>query len=106
MSTKSHANHSAKKLFNNDGVPSKIVMDGAREQVMGKFKEAFQDATVQVQQLVYNTPRVNRAEGAVRENKRSARSAMKQSACHSRIWNYCAELQEKLDATQRTISLR
>ena len=51
MSTKSHANHSAKKLLNNDGVPSKIVMDGAREQVMGKFKEAFQDATVQVQQI-------------------------------------------------------
>ena len=37
----------------NDGVPSKIVVDGAREQIMGKFKEACQDATVQVQKLEY-----------------------------------------------------
>ena len=46
MSTKINACHSAKKLFNNDGVPSKIVMDSARKQVIGKFKEACQDATV------------------------------------------------------------
>ena len=51
MSTESNAQHSANKLFKNDSVPSNIVMDGAREQVMGKFKEACQDATVQVHQL-------------------------------------------------------
>ena len=44
MSSKSHTHHSAKKLFKNDGVPSKIVMDGAREQVMGNFSKACQDA--------------------------------------------------------------
>ena len=65
ISTKSHAHHSAKKLFKNDGVTSNIVMDGSREQIMGKFKEACQDATVQVQQLEYNTPWANRSEGAV-----------------------------------------
>ena len=77
MYTKIHAHHSAKKLFNNDGVPSKIVMDGARDKIMGKFKEACQDTTVQVQQLEYNTPWANRAEYAVRENKRAARRAIK-----------------------------
>ena len=41
MSTKIHVHHSNKKLFKNDGVLSKILMYGAREQVMGKFKEAF-----------------------------------------------------------------
>ena len=65
MSTKIHAHYSDKKLFKNDGVPSKIVMDGAREQIMSKFKEACPDATVQVQQLEYNTPWANRADGAV-----------------------------------------
>ena len=65
MSTKSNANNSAKKLFKNDSVTSKIVMEGAREQVMGKFKEDCQDATIQVQQIKYNTPWANRAEGAV-----------------------------------------
>ena len=55
-------------------------MDGAREQIMGKFKEACQDATVQVQKLEYNTPWAKRAEGAVRDNKIDARRAMKKSA--------------------------
>ena len=96
MSTKIHAHHSSKKLFKNDGVPSKIVMDGAREQIMGKLKEARQDATFQVQQLEYNTPWANRAEGAVRENKRAARRAMKNLACPARLWDYCAKLQAKI----------
>ena len=77
--TKSNAHHSAKKLFENEGVPSKIVMDGAREQVMVKFNEACQYTMVQVQQLKYSTPWENRAEGAVQENKRAARRAMKNS---------------------------
>ena len=46
-------------------MPSKIVMDGDRDKDMGKFKEACQDATVQVQQLEYNTPCANRTEFAV-----------------------------------------
>ena len=96
MSTKIHAHHSAKNLFKNDGVPSKIVMDGAREQVMGNFKEVCQDATVQVQHIEYNTPWSNRDEGAVRENKRAARRAMKKSACTARLCNYFYELQAKI----------
>ena len=96
MSTKSHAHHSAKKLFKNNCVTSKIVMDGAREKIMNKFKEACQDAKVQVQQLEYNSPWLNRSEGAVRENKRAARRAMKKSALPARLWDYCAELQAKI----------
>ena len=65
MSTISHAHHSNKKIFKNGGVPSKIVMNGAREQVMGKFKEACQYTTVQAHQIKYNTTWANRAEGAV-----------------------------------------
>ena len=66
MSTKRYAHNSAKNMFKNDGVTSKIVMDSAREQIVGKFKEAHQDATVQVQQLEYNNHLAKRAEGAVR----------------------------------------
>ena len=77
MSTKSHAHHSDKNLFKNDGVPSKTIMDGARDQVMGKFKEACQYATVQVQNLKYNNTSAKRDEGAVREDKISARRAAK-----------------------------
>ena len=95
MSTKRQAHHSTKKLFKNNGLTSKIVMDGAWQQVMGKFKEACQDATVQVQQLKYNTPWENRAEGAFQENKRAARRAMNNSACPARLWYYCSEFHAK-----------
>ena len=83
-------------MFKNDGVPSKIVMDGAREQIMGKFKEACQDATVQVQQLEYNTSCSKIAEGAVQRNKRATIRAMAKLALPSRLWDYCAELQAKI----------
>ena len=63
---------------------------------MSKFKEACQDVTVQVQQLEYNTHWSNIAEGAVRDNKRSARRAMKKSACLARLCDYCDELQAKI----------
>ena len=87
ISTKIHAHNSAKKLFKNDGVPSKIVMYGARDQIMGKFKEACQDETFQIKQLKYNTPWANRAEGAVLENKRGAGRAMKKSDFPARLWD-------------------
>ena len=48
---------------------------------MGKFKEACQDATVQVKHLEYNNTKTNRDEGAIQENKRASRHAMKNSAC-------------------------
>ena len=38
LSTKRNAHPSYKKLFKNNIVPTKIVMDGAREQAMGKFR--------------------------------------------------------------------
>ena len=87
MYTKIHAHHSANKLFKNDGVHAKIVIDGAREQIVCKFKEACQDTTVQVQLLEYNNPWENRAEGAVRDNKRAARRAKKNSDLPARLWN-------------------
>ena len=90
ISTKNNAHHSAKNLFKNNGMPLKIVMDGAGEKIMGKFKEACQDAMVQVQQLEYNNPWANRAEGAIQENKVSARREMNKSACPARLWGYCA----------------
>ena len=83
-------------MFKNDGVQSKIVMDGAGEKIMGKLKEACQDATVPVLQLEYNTPRANRSEGSVRDNKRAAIRAMNMSACPARLWGYCDELQAKI----------
>ena len=65
ISTKIHAHHSSKKLLNNDGVHSKILLDGTREKIMGKFKEACKYTTVQVQKLEYNNTWTNRAEGTV-----------------------------------------
>ena len=62
-------------------------MDGAREQTLGRFKDICNNAAVIVHQLEFNTPWVNRAEGAVRENKRAARRAIKHSSCPPKLWD-------------------
>ena len=60
-------------------------MYSAREKFMGKFKEAFQDAKVQLQQLKYNSPWTKRSEGVVQANKRFARHIMKKLDCPAKL---------------------
>jgi len=48
MSSVNKAHHSANKLFKNDVVHPKIVMDGAHEQVLGKFRDACNDTAVMI----------------------------------------------------------
>ena len=46
--------------------------------------------------LKTNTPWANIAEGAVLDNNRAARRAMKKPACPARLWDYCAMLQANI----------
>ena len=46
--------------------------------------------------MEYNTPWSNRAEGAVRENKRAVQRAMKKTDSPERLWDYCSKLHGKI----------
>ena len=54
-----------KSMFKEDGVPEKIICDGAPEQVSGEAERLCQIADFTEQQLKHGTPWSNRAEGHI-----------------------------------------
>jgi hypothetical protein len=57
-------------LFDHDGVPSTMVMDGANEQINGAFRKKCHEAGVRVKQVELHTPFSNAAESAIQELKK------------------------------------
>ena len=49
-----------------------MIMDGSKEQTMGKFRKKFQLADVHIRQTEPYSPWQNDAEGAIRELRRGS----------------------------------
>ena len=43
-------------MFKDCGISNKVVIDGAREQVIRGFNKTYNDASIEVQQLEFGTP--------------------------------------------------
>ena len=84
------------QFFREEGVPSKLIVDGAREQIGQKVRRACSDANCSLRQLEYDTPWANRAEMAIRELKRGVRRMMRSSLSPLRLWDYCSQLQARI----------
>ena len=56
MKTKRDVHHSLSLLFLHEGVPKTLIMDGAREQVMGEFHRKARQADCQVKQTEPYSP--------------------------------------------------
>ena len=59
-------------LCSKDGVPSCLMMNGAREQIMGQFRKKAKEVDCHINPLEPYTPWANAAENAIRELKRAA----------------------------------
>jgi hypothetical protein len=57
-------------LFHRDGVPSVMVVDGAKAQIEGEFRRKLRDAGCHIKQTEPHTQSSNMGEGAVRELKK------------------------------------
>ena len=57
-------------LFKRDGVPNAMIMDGAKEQILGQFRKECRSAGVHVRQTEPYTPFSNTTEAAIRELKK------------------------------------
>ena len=68
-----------------------MVMDGALEQVQGKFRRKCRQATVHVKQTEPHTPWSNAAESAIRELKHGLGREMVQSSAPRCLWDHCLE---------------
>ncbi len=91
LAKKSHAYEGLSLLFQREGVPNTMVMDGAREQTMGMFRKKCRQVRVRVRQTEPHTPWSNAAEAAIRELKQGVGRQMVRSAAPKRLWEDCLE---------------
>ncbi len=71
MKLNSDAHDLLSLLFQHDGVPPKMIMDGSKEQTLGRFKNKCQDADCRIKQTKPYSPWQNAAESAIRELKKA-----------------------------------
>jgi len=86
MKLKSDAHNSLSLLFQRDGVPLKMIMDGSKEQTLGRFKKKCQDADCRIKQTESYSPWQNAAESAIRELKKAAGRKMVCAGAPKPFW--------------------
>ena len=80
-------------MAHGDGVPPLIVMDGAKEQTMGKFRCKARQMGIHVKQTEPYSPWQNVAEGAICKVKRGAGQKMARKKSPASLWDHCLELE-------------
>ncbi|KAI2489517.1 hypothetical protein MHU86_25076 [Fragilaria crotonensis] len=91
MRKKSEAHEGLSLLFQWEGVPNTLIMDGAKEQLLGQFRKKCREAGARVKQTEPHTPWSNAAESAIRELKRGVGRQMVRSKAPKRLWDHCLE---------------
>ena len=93
MKKKSEAHEGLGLLFARDGVPDTMVMDNAKEQVMGEFRRKSREAGCHIRQTEPYTPWANAAEGSIKELKKGVARKMISSKAPKPLWDDCLELE-------------
>ena len=93
MQKKSDAHEGLSLLAQRDGIPPAIIMDGAKEQVMGEFNRKAKQMGIHVKQTEPYSPWQNAAEGVIREVKRGSGRKMVKAKSPAKLWDHCLELE-------------
>ena len=91
MQKKSLAHEGLSLLFQREGVPNTMIMDGAKEQIMGDFRRKCREAGARIKQTEPYTPWSNAAEAAIRELKKGVGQQMVRSRAPKKLWDDCLE---------------
>ncbi len=91
MKTKSEAHKALSLMFQREGVPLSMVMDGSMEQTLGKFCWKLVDAHCQLKQTELYSPRQNAAEKEIKELKKGLGRKMLASGVPRQLWDSCLE---------------
>ena len=98
MQSKSDAHETLSLLFSRHGVPNILIVDGAKEQVQGKFKRKARQADCRLKRTEPYSPWANAAEGAIRELKKSFGRKMLRSKAPRKLWDHCLMLEATIRA--------
>ena len=89
IENKSDAHLALSMFFNDVGIPSEILTDGAKELTRGKWKEKCQRYEVVQRTTEPYSPWQNHAEREGGIIKRKVRSLMRKTNTPVRLWDYC-----------------
>ena len=92
MKLKSEAHNLLLLLFQCDGVPPKMIMNGSKEQTLGRFRKKCQDADCCIKQTELYSPWQNAAQSAIRELKKAAGQKMVCAGAPKPFWADAIEL--------------
>jgi hypothetical protein len=81
MKRESEAHEDLYLLFNRDGVPNVMVMDGSKAKVEGEFRSKLRDTGFHINQTEPHTQSSNMGEGGMRELKKGVGRQMLRSGC-------------------------
>ena len=92
----SQAKEALALLFQREGVPAVMIMDGALTQTKGEFRQLCVKSGCQVKQTEPRSPWQNTAESAIRELKRTTRSTLARTRAPLKLWDDCLEYQARV----------
>ncbi len=93
MKTKGEAHKALSLMFQCEGMPPSMVMDGLKEQMMGKFCRKLVDAHCQLKQTEPYSPWQNATEREIKELKKGSGCKMLTSSAPRCLWDDCVELE-------------
>ena len=93
MDKKGDAHEALSMLFQRDGVPPKIVVDGSKEQTLGVYKSKVSEAGCCLRHTKPESPCQMSVEGRICELKRGSSRKMTKMKSHKVLWDDCLELE-------------
>jgi len=91
MRRKGEAHEALSLMFQREGVPPRMVMDGSKEQTLGRFRSKLVDACCERRTIEPYSPWQNAAEREIKELKKGAGRKMLQTKTPRRLWDDCLE---------------
>ena len=91
MKKKSEAANTVNLLFHRNGVPTKMIMDGSKEQTKGRFCKKFLEASVHCKQTEPYSSWQNAAEGGIWELKKASGRKMVWAGAPKAMWDDAIE---------------
>eukprot|EP00804_Cyclotella_cryptica_P004620 CCRYP_006942-RA/>CCRYP_006942-RA protein AED:0.23 eAED:0.23 QI:0/-1/0/1/-1/1/1/0/675 len=91
MTLKSEAHEALGLLFAREGVPPKMIVDGAKEMKMGEFARKCKEAHCYLRSMEPYSPWSNSAEHEIRELKKEAAGKLMRSGAPQRLWCFALE---------------
>ena len=93
MAKKGYVHNAISLLFQQDGVPTKIIVDGPKEQTQGYFKRKVAEAGCHLRRTEPESPRQMYLEERICELKRGSGRNMTKMKSPKVLWDDCLELE-------------